>query len=87
MKSLSEFAEGLRKQEPRNYSSENADYYGGFDAGMARAADLLQAWLREADAELVFFNKGFELIKVTWIRHRLLGTTRQKDSPKKESSK
>lgn len=85
IKPLSEFADELRRQEPRNYASENAEYYLGFDAGMARAADLLQAWLREWDEAF-----GRQLLAndistprmskealgyIKDIRQKLLGTT------------
>jgi hypothetical protein len=80
MKPLSEFAEGVRKRLPRNYASENAEYYLGFDAGMARAADELQAWLREVDEWLVDFSQDFaeadKSMTIEWMRSALLGTTR-----------
>ena len=75
MKPLSELVKEIRKREPRNWSSENADYYRGLDAGIVYAADLLEAWLREADWELIHSQLSrAELIM--WIRESVLGTTR-----------
>ena len=48
LKPLSEFAEELRGKKALVYFSEDR----AFNAGMAHAADLLQAWLREADEYL-----------------------------------
>ena len=81
MKPLSEFAEGLREQKAHTYSSENADHYRGFDAGMAHAADLLQAWLREAEAWTWHEADRDGAICVSDILSGLLGPTQK---PKQE---
>ena len=78
MKPLSEFAEGLRKIRGHPQGNQIAPFHRGFDAGMFRAADLLQAWLREADAWLSDPNKqGLEgWVDCRVARRVLLGTTR-----------
>lgn len=94
MKPLSEFADELRHKKSHTYASENAEVYRAFDAGMLHAGALLQAWLREADSlllsqeanELAIWTEptdedGLDCIRVEKVRQKLLGTTRQKDSP------
>ena len=75
MKPLSEFAEGLRAEKAHTYSSENADHYRGFDAGMAHAADQLKERLAEADWELIHSQLSRADL-IAWIREDILGTTR-----------
>ena len=61
-----------------------ADCYYGFDKGMAHAADLAEAWLREADK----WTRKAEVHdnELQYIRYNLLGTT-QKPKQEGESSK
>ena len=69
-----------------NYSGEGADdlAYRAFDAGMAHAADLLQAWLREADEWAREDEGERDCTGSIWIEaicEELLGTTQK---PKQE---
>ena len=87
MKTGMELVNWLRtdKTAAFNYSGEGADNlaYGAFDAGMAHATDILQAWLSEADGwsrKEEKFTGEFQR-----IRQKMLGTvpsTTQK--PKQE---
>ena len=89
MKPLSEFAEGLRGKKAHSYSSENADHYRGFDAGMNHAGELLQAWLREADNAVheSVLSSGLSSGARLWIRLQLLGTLGTTQKPKQEGEK
>ena len=68
-----------------NYSGEGADdlAYRAFDAGMAHAADLLQAWLREADVALDGAERNKGVVLLAWVRISLLGTTQSSGEGKK----
>ena len=78
MKTGMELLNGLRtdKTAAFNYSGEGTDplVYRAFDAGMSHSADLLQAWLREADKRVVDYI-GYR--QAEYFRERILGTTQK----------
>jgi hypothetical protein len=79
MKPLSELEKQFRESRAHTYASENADHYRGFDAGQLRAAESLQAWLREATKEVSVKSAGrgsFSKLYSVWVLSNLLGTTR-----------
>ncbi len=77
MKPLSELAQQFRASRAHTYSSENADHYRGFDAGQLRAAESLEAWLREADVALDRAERSRGTVLLAWVRQKLLGTTQE----------
>ena len=95
MKPLSEFVDGLRGQGAHVYSlalaeqivctdAKNPELAKEFDAGMNCAADLLQAWLREAEAWTWHEADRDGAICVSDILSGLLGPTQK---PKQEGEK
>lgn len=76
MKTGMELVKEIREVRPHPQANMNAPFFKGFDAGLAHAAVLLQAWLREAD-NLVHesaLSSGLSSGARLWIRLQLLGT-------------
>ncbi len=84
MKLLSELEKQFRSSRAHTYASENADHYRGFDAGQLRAAESLQAWLREAGKVLDRYEEDHKYLYPSQIRLHLLGATQK---PKQEGEK
>ena len=71
------FSEKLKELERARDAEE---FSSSARAAYAVCIDLLQAWLREADSEMVEEQKVYGLVAAKWfcsdIRQKLLGTTR-----------
>ena len=89
MKPLSELVKELRKFAD-SCDERGTNYWHPFGNGVRNSANLLQAWLREADEELLGFPAADENASswIMWIRDKVLGTypgTTQK--PKQEGER
>ena len=67
-------------KELRKFAEEcderGTTYWHPFGNGVRNSAELLQAWLREADQEMALHAMDPESVSTEWVRHDLLGTTR-----------